>query len=69
MDHWDAGVHKHERRSLIKQLQQYCAEQEVRITFLSGDVHCCAAGRMYSKPKVRPPDPSLFNPAAALLCV
>jgi hypothetical protein len=53
VDHWDAGSHKQERRNLMKRLQHYSSEAEVRVSFVSGDVHCCGAGRVYSRPKVR----------------
>ncbi|KAI8981833.1 hypothetical protein BDF20DRAFT_863500 [Mycotypha africana] len=48
-DHWTAGNHELERREFIKRLQSYATEKSVRISFLGGDVHCCAAGRLYSK--------------------
>lgn len=51
-DHWNAGNHKEERRMLIEKCQQISAAQCIRISFLSGDVHVCAAGRLYSDPKV-----------------
>eukprot|EP00884_Botryococcus_braunii_P001168 jgi/Botrbrau1/11051/Bobra.92_2s0022.1 len=53
VDHWDAGSHKHERSKLIRRLQHFSSQQEVRVSFLSGDVHVCAAGRLYSKPKMK----------------
>ncbi|KAL0040536.1 hypothetical protein WJX77_010023 [Trebouxia sp. C0004] len=51
-DHWNAGNHKEERRMLIEKCQEISAAQCIRISFLSGDVHVCAAGRLYSDPKV-----------------
>ncbi|KAL0020527.1 hypothetical protein WJX79_003404, partial [Trebouxia sp. C0005] len=51
-DHWNAGNHKEERRMLIETCQEISAAQCIRISFLSGDVHVCAAGRLYSDPKV-----------------
>jgi len=41
-----------ERRMLIEKCQEISAAQCIRISFLSGDVHVCAAGRLYSNPKV-----------------
>ncbi len=41
-----------ERRMLIEKCQEISAAQCIRISFLSGDVHVCAAGRLYSDPKV-----------------
>ena len=37
---------------LIEKCQNVSAAQGIRISFLSGDVHVCAAGRLYSDPKV-----------------
>ena len=42
-----------ERRMLIEKCQEISAAQCIRISFLSGDVHVCAAGRLYSDPKVK----------------
>ena len=50
--HEDAGSVQ-ERRMLIEKCQQISAAQCIRISFLSGDVHVCAAGRLYSDPKVK----------------
>ncbi|KAH7889248.1 hypothetical protein F5I97DRAFT_1934198 [Phlebopus sp. FC_14] len=43
-DHWTAKVHKKERNWLIQQLQGIAKMKRIRITFLSGDVHCAAVG-------------------------
>ncbi|CAO3608060.1 unnamed protein product [Cunninghamella echinulata] len=48
-DHWTAGNHEVERRKFIQRLQTYAKEKSVRVSFLGGDVHCCGAGRLYSK--------------------
>ncbi|KAI8339614.1 hypothetical protein BC941DRAFT_393901 [Chlamydoabsidia padenii] len=48
-DHWTAGNHVVERKRFIERLQQYARERSVRVSFLGGDVHCCGAGRLYSK--------------------
>ena len=37
---------------LIEKCQEISASHCLRISFLSGDVHVCGAGRMYSDPKV-----------------
>ena len=47
---------------LIEKCQEISAAQCIRISFLSGDVHVCAAGRLYSNPKVPPTFPSLHCP-------
>jgi hypothetical protein len=43
-DHWTAKTHKQERNWLIQQLQGISKMKRLRITFLSGDVHCAAVG-------------------------
>lgn len=46
---WTAGNHMMERRYFIKRLQVFAKERSIRVSFLAGDVHCCGAGRLYSK--------------------
>lgn len=48
-DHWCAKHHKHERNYLVGKLQEFGAQNAVRITILSGDVHLAAIGRFKSK--------------------
>ncbi|CAO3698263.1 unnamed protein product [Rhizopus microsporus] len=48
-DHWTASNHEVERKKFIERLQQYARERSVRVSFLGGDVHCCGAGKLYSK--------------------
>ncbi|KAI8337947.1 hypothetical protein BC941DRAFT_352187 [Chlamydoabsidia padenii] len=48
-DHWTAGNHLVERKLLIENLQQFAREKSIRVSFLAGDVHCCAVGKLYSK--------------------
>ncbi|KAF9452283.1 hypothetical protein P691DRAFT_795246 [Macrolepiota fuliginosa MF-IS2] len=43
-DHWTARSHKKERNWLIEQLQGIARTQRLRISFISGDVHCAAVG-------------------------
>ncbi|KAF8352304.1 hypothetical protein F5887DRAFT_23349 [Amanita rubescens] len=43
-DHWTAKLHKQERNKLIEQFQLRARSQRLRITFVSGDVHCAAVG-------------------------
>jgi hypothetical protein len=50
-DHWTAKNHKHERRIIIEDLQDFAAERSVRVTILSGDVHLAAVGQFFSNPK------------------
>lgn len=50
-DHWTAKRHKIERNWFIQELQEFAAEQSVRVTILSGDVHLAAVGQFYSNKK------------------
>ncbi|KAG7092398.1 hypothetical protein E1B28_008755 [Marasmius oreades] len=43
-DHWTARAHKRERNWLVEQLQKLALAERLRISFLSGDVHCAAVG-------------------------
>ncbi|KAF8626225.1 hypothetical protein AX15_004912 [Amanita polypyramis BW_CC] len=43
-DHWTARYHKQERNWLVEQFQGIARAQGIRISFLSGDVHCAAVG-------------------------
>ncbi|KAL7411351.1 hypothetical protein BDY24DRAFT_364703 [Mrakia frigida] len=52
-DHWTAADHKDERNWLVEQCQRIAEEQHVRISFLSGDVHCAATAAFYTKSKNR----------------
>ncbi|BAO38108.1 uncharacterized protein YGR266W [Kluyveromyces marxianus DMKU3-1042] len=47
-DHWCAHHHKRERNALVARLQDFGAQQGVRITILSGDVHLASVGRFRS---------------------
>jgi len=60
-DHWTATHHKEERNWLIGQFQRVAEVQHVRITFLSGDVHCAAVGVLKTlvKGKSKDIDPAL----------
>lgn len=51
-DHWTAKNHKKERKIVIEDLQDLAADESVRITILSGDVHLAAIGQFYSNPKL-----------------
>jgi hypothetical protein len=47
--------HLEERREFIVALQRFAAEQKFRVTFISGDVHCCGVGHLHSRgPNVDP---------------
>ncbi|RDB24282.1 hypothetical protein Hypma_008733 [Hypsizygus marmoreus] len=58
-DHWTARSHKRERNWLIEQLQLFAKAQRIRVSFLSGDVHCAAVGvlktlKAKGKPELAP---------------
>ncbi|TFK88792.1 hypothetical protein K466DRAFT_575189 [Polyporus arcularius HHB13444] len=58
-DHWTAKAHKKERNWLILELQKYAKGQHVRVSIVSGDVHCAAVGvlKTFVKEKKRPDIP------------
>ncbi|KAG8739041.1 hypothetical protein FRC10_006236 [Ceratobasidium sp. 414] len=43
-DHWTAKSHKKERNWFVERVQEYARNRRIRVTFLSGDVHCAAVG-------------------------
>jgi len=45
VDHWNSTYHEQERHYLLKQLQKYSAKNDVRVTFVSGDVHVAGVGK------------------------
>jgi len=51
-DHYCAKPHKRERNELMLRFQELAKSRNVRITFLSGDVHLAAIGRFYAKPSL-----------------
>jgi len=55
-DHWTSKHHKTERNWFIEQLQRFAQHRRIRISFLSGDVHCAAVGvlKTLQKAKGRP---------------
>ncbi|KAG0199590.1 hypothetical protein BGX28_007137 [Mortierella sp. GBA30] len=59
-DHWTAKSHKPERNKFITRLQNFANDRKIRVTFISGDVHCAGVGRFTAK--VSPPekDPQLM---------
>lgn len=59
-DHWTSKLHKEEREKFILQLQTLAMLKSIRITFLSGDVHCAAVGLLKTLSHGRPDvDPRL----------
>ncbi|KAG0085859.1 hypothetical protein BGZ92_008646 [Podila epicladia] len=59
-DHWTAKTHKAERNKFLTRLQNFANDRKIRVTFISGDVHCAGVGRFTSK--INPPekDPQLM---------
>ncbi|KAG8798807.1 hypothetical protein FRC17_007311 [Serendipita sp. 399] len=57
MDHWTAKTHKKERNWLVEQLQNLAFLKKVRISFLSGDVHCAAVGVFKTLTQAMPVNP------------
>ncbi|KAF9998020.1 hypothetical protein BGZ80_006880 [Entomortierella chlamydospora] len=53
-DHWTAKSHKLERNNFVRRLQKFADDRKIRVTFLSGDVHCAGVGRFFAK--VSPPE-------------
>ncbi|KAH9977284.1 hypothetical protein BGW80DRAFT_1435953 [Lactifluus volemus] len=55
-DHWTSKHHKTERNWFIEQLQLFAQHRKIRVSFLSGDVHCAAVGvlKTLQKAKGRP---------------
>ena len=49
MDHWTHANHERERTTVIRSLQGIALERHIRITFVSGDVHCCGIGYLYDQ--------------------
>ncbi|KZT28528.1 hypothetical protein NEOLEDRAFT_1154428 [Neolentinus lepideus HHB14362 ss-1] len=59
-DHWTATHHKKERNAFVQRLQEFAQQRCVRVSFLSGDVHCAAVGAFQTfvgKKGTAPPRP------------
>lgn len=56
-DHWCANTHKKERNWLVLEMQRIAQQQNLRITFLSGDVHLAAVGCLFTKKRLRKIEP------------
>lgn len=54
-DHWCAKRHKAERNWLVEETQKLQLEKRLRVSYLSGDVHCAAVSIFHhSKQKLDP---------------
>jgi PhoD related phosphatase len=47
MDHWTHANHDRERTMVIRTLQEIAYNRRIRMTMVSGDVHCCGVGYLY----------------------
>ncbi|KAG0048204.1 hypothetical protein BGZ83_006808 [Gryganskiella cystojenkinii] len=59
-DHWTAKAHKAERNKFITRLQNLANDRKIRVTFISGDVHCAGMGRFTAKVSPAEKDPQLM---------
>ncbi|ORY84400.1 hypothetical protein BCR37DRAFT_391981 [Protomyces lactucae-debilis] len=50
LDEWTHENHIKERNSAIANFQKFAEKRQCRVTFLSGDVHCCGLSRFRTKP-------------------
>ncbi|KAL7266177.1 hypothetical protein RUND412_011287 [Rhizina undulata] len=51
LDHWTHKSKHLERTNLIRTLQGISLQRGLRMTFISGDVHCCGAGLVHDPSK------------------
>jgi hypothetical protein len=54
LDEWTHDAHIGERNRVLVRLQQIAEEKKVRVTFFSGDVHCCGISRFQTRGPNRP---------------
>ncbi|KAK9468103.1 hypothetical protein V1512DRAFT_128022 [Lipomyces arxii] len=47
-DHWTHKRHASERVFFVRNLQRIARDKNVRISFVSGDVHCCGMGKFFN---------------------
>ena len=45
LDEWTHEAHLGERNQTLQRFQQIAEKKKIRVTFFSGDVHCCGIGR------------------------
>ncbi|UJR10873.1 hypothetical protein I4U23_015060 [Adineta vaga] len=55
LDEWVHENHIEERNNTLRRFQQLAEEKRVRITYLSGDVHCCGVSRFQTRGSLRSP--------------
>ncbi|CAF1449810.1 unnamed protein product [Rotaria sordida] len=54
LDEWTHEAHLEERNRVLSRLQELAEKKRTRITFFSGDVHCCGVGRFRTRDNVPP---------------
>ncbi|CAF2835243.1 unnamed protein product [Rotaria sp. Silwood2] len=54
LDEWTHQSHIEERNRVLLRFQQIAEAKKVRITYFSGDVHCCGIGRFQTRGSHRP---------------
>ena len=54
LDEWTHEGHIEERDRVLRRFQLLAEEKKIRITYLSGDVHCCGVSRFQTKGSHRP---------------
>ncbi|KAJ3084340.1 hypothetical protein HK102_000695 [Quaeritorhiza haematococci] len=52
VDHWNSPYHLEERNKIVAHLQDFSFNKNVRVTFISGDVHC-AGFSAFHMPRIR----------------
>ncbi|CAF1180334.1 unnamed protein product [Rotaria sp. Silwood1] len=55
LDEWTHEAHLEERSRVLVRLQALAEKKQTRITFFSGDVHCCGVGRFRTRDNTPPP--------------
>ncbi|CAF3599539.1 unnamed protein product [Rotaria sp. Silwood1] len=51
VDEWTHESHMGERNRVLSRFQQIAQKKKIRITFFSGDVHCCGVSRFQTREK------------------
>ncbi|CAF3163824.1 unnamed protein product [Rotaria sp. Silwood2] len=51
VDEWTHELHIDERNRVLSRFQEIAQKKRIRITFFSGDVHCCGVGRFKTREK------------------
>ena len=54
LDEWTHDGHIEERDRVLRRFQHLANQQRIRITYFSGDVHCCGVSRFQTKGSHRP---------------